>query len=165
MLVLSIAQRAQLESWLSETGELYVDLFLPHSGGGGTPYFIRAIDEIEDLIASQKWRNLQICIFRRLHYPLRGIADDSMLEQALRDIRNGEWFHIVSLDNYYPLPCAFLGSGDSHAELRAEFADVKGQKVGIGINPFDYDENWIYSTPDEAMALRLRRVQDRYEYE
>jgi hypothetical protein len=40
--LLSDQQRGQLNQWLAESGELYLDLYLLRSGGGGIGFFVRA---------------------------------------------------------------------------------------------------------------------------
>src|SRR4051794_23148163 len=124
MSALTPQQLKQLQDWLSETGELYVDVYRPHSGGSGTAYLVRSASDVEALIAKQTWPELVVTVFRRLQYPLRGIADDALLAQALQQTRDGEWFHFVSLDDYYPSPCSWRGSGSTHAELRQEFHEI-----------------------------------------
>lgn len=166
MPVLTPEQSTKLEKWLTESGELCVDVYLSKGGGGGNQYFVRSLSDLEALISEQKWQELVVTVFRRLQYPLRGVADDSLLAQALQEIPDGQWYTIVILENYcYPSHPLLCGSGDSHAELRQEFSAVLGQRVGIGRNPFDYDDTWIQSSPDEAMVLYLRRCGERYELE
>lgn len=105
-------------------------------------------------------------MFRQAQYPLRGVADESLLSQALHQIPDGQWYTFVILENYYyPERPRFWGSGNSHAEFRQEFSEVMGHRVGIGRNPFDYDNSWIRSSPDEAMVLYLQRRGDHYEPE
>lgn len=74
---------AVLNDWLTETGELYVDVYWPHSGNSGTAYFIRSMSDLNDLVAEQTWPEICFTIFRRLQYPVRGVANDELLEQAL----------------------------------------------------------------------------------
>ena len=166
MPALSPYQRSELEEWLREPGELCVDIYLPKSGGGGNQFFVRSVDDLEALISGQTWRELVVTVFRRLQYPLRGIADDSLLTRALQEIPDGQWYTILLLEDYcYPRRPAFCGSGDSHAELRKEFSEVLGRQVGIGRNPFDYDDKWLQSSSEDAMVIHLQRYQDHYELE
>jgi hypothetical protein len=162
--LLSDQQREQLNQWLAETRELYIDLYLLRSGGGGIGFFVRSLDSLEELISKQSWSAVVVTVFRRLQYSLRGVADNSLLERSLREIPEGEWYTIVILEDYvYPHEPRWCGGGDSHAEFRREISQVLGRQVGIGQNPFDKDDRWIYSTPDEAMVLRFKRNGDHYE--
>src|SRR4051812_11871450 len=104
-------QRSKLEEWLAETGELCVDIYLPKSAGGGNQYFVRSVEDLEALTSGQTWRELVVTVFRRLQYPLRGIADDSLLARALEEIPDGQWYTILLLEDYcYPRRPRFRGS-------------------------------------------------------
>lgn len=153
--MLTPERRRQVEEWLAETGELYVDIYVPHSAGGGTPYFVRSVDEIDELMVEPKWPELVVTVFRRLQYPLRGVADDNLLAEALQQIADGDWFHFVSLEDYYPSPCVWCGSGNTHAELRQEFSEVVGKRIGIGKSPSDEDNS--SSNSKEVLVVRRHR--------
>ncbi|MCL4250381.1 MAG: hypothetical protein KJ065_19680 [Anaerolineae bacterium] len=134
---------ALLSDWLCETGELYVDIYLPHSGGGSSAYFVRSMNDLKSLIAQQTHPEIEIAVFHNLQYPIRGVADETLLKRALQQIADGDWYTIVSLENVYPFSVAWWGNGRSHQELERDFADVLGEKVGIGINPDDaYNGDW-----------------------
>ncbi len=155
---------ALLGDWLAESGELYVDIGLPHSGASGTQYFVRSMSELKALIARQTWPEIGITIFRRMQYPLRGIADEDLLNQALARVPDGQWYHIVSLADYFPSPCAFIGSGKSHAELKQDWANILGSSIGFGQDPNDYhDAPWFYSHPNEFFLLSVTKNQNYYE--
>ncbi len=155
---------ALLSDWLADTGELYVDVYLPHSGGAGTPYFIRTLSDLKELISQQTWPEIGISIFHHLQYPLRGIADEHLLTQALRHIPDGHWYRLVSLEYFYPSPCVFLGSGNSHIELQHDFSEVLGQSIGVGQDPFDvHDDEWFHSHFDEVFVLSVNRNQNYYQ--
>ncbi|CAG0935678.1 hypothetical protein TFLX_04527 [Thermoflexales bacterium] len=149
---------ALLNDWLAETGELYVDVHLPHSGGSSTPYFIRTLSELKELVSQQTWPEIVFSIFHYRQYPLRGIADEHLLAQALQQISDGHWYRLVSLDDFYPSPCTFFGSGNSHIELQNDFSEVLGQSIGIGQDPLDvYDNAWFHSHPNEVFLLSATR--------
>ena len=153
---------ALLSDWVTDTGELYVDINLPHSGGSSISYFIRSFQDLKDLVAQQTWPEIAITIFHRRQYPLRGVVDDGLAAKALHDIRDGEWYAIVSLGDHFPAPCAFLGGGDSHRELRQELEELTGKEVGIGKNPFDYDTTPFHFDP-EVFQVAVTRNQNYYQ--
>lgn len=159
MALLPTEQRGTLDSWLAETGELYVCLYSEHGDGSVTAYFCRAIQEIEELVAAQTWPELIVTVFRGLQYPLRGVVDEALLTQALQKISDGEWFQIASLDHYYPSECVWYGSGNSHIELRQDLSNVAGLRVGIGPDPFERNESW---TTEEVMVLNFKKEGEQY---
>jgi hypothetical protein len=161
----SLHNLALFSDWLKETSELYVDVYRPHSGGGSAGYFIRTMNDFKSLIAEQDWPEISITVFRRMQFPLRGIADDELLEKALQQIPDGEPYAFVSMaGSNYPSFVAFWGSGKSHSEFRREYAEVLGEEVGIGQDPFDiYDGKWLYTHSSEVFRLSLTRNQNYYE--
>lgn len=153
-------QRQQLQSWLSETGELYVDYYRWRCGGPSDNYFIDSVDDLESLIANDKWPQLVVTIFRRLQFPIRGIADEALLARALQEIPYDKWYEIKNLKQRYPSRCECWGSGYSHAELKSDFSEIKGELVGIGLDPeeiydgvCDYTKRSYWATHDEVMII------------
>jgi len=154
---------ALLNDWMMQTGELYAEIYQPHSGGSGTPYFIRSLHDLKSLVAQQTGPEIGVTIFRQIQYPLRGVADSVLLEKAIQRIPDGEWYSIVSLEDYFPSACVFWGNGNSHTELQADFSDIFGRRVGIGQNPFDrYEREWFHSHPDEVFLLSVTKNQNYY---
>ena len=148
---------ALLSDWLAETGELFVDIYVPHSSGSGLTYLIYTLDDLKALMAQQSSSEILVTIFHHLQYPLRGVADDSLLEVALEYIPDGEWYSILALDNVFPKPTVLLTSGSSHEQLERDFADISGMSVAIGQNPFDIrkDADWLRSHPDEVFEVSV----------
>jgi hypothetical protein len=161
MALLPTEQRAALESWLAEAGELYVCLYSEHGDGSVTAFFCRAVNEIEELLAKQEWPELTVTIFRGIQYPLRGVVNEALLAEALQKIPQGQWFQIASMDHYYPSECVWYGSGNSHVELKQDLSEVAGLRVGIGLDPFERSESW---TPDDVMVLNFKKEGDQYVY-
>jgi hypothetical protein len=163
---------AMLSDWLAESGELFVDVYHPRSGGGSSGYFIRSMADLKSLIAQDKWHTIDVTIFREQQFPLRGIANEQLLEQALNMIPDGQWYQYVSLENsVFPDHVAVWGSGDSHAELCKEFAKDLGEQIAIGQNPHDVYLNpeWFDTHPNEVFratylcrTVKITRNQDNY---
>ena len=162
-MILNEQQIRKLNEWLAKNGELYADVYLPNSGRGGTGYFLCSIQDLEDLIVQQTWPSLAITVFRRLQYPLRGIADENLLLQALKSFPD-DWYSVllISDEGYYPSGVIQVGSGDSHQDLKQEFPEFRGLMVAIGQNPFDSNTDWIEQTPSEVMVLKLKRIEGQY---
>jgi len=170
MPILTPAQRHQLQAWLTETGELYVDHYRPHSASPSDTYFIDSIYDLEALITNEKWPQLVVTIFRRLQFPIRGVADDALLARALQEIPEGKEFEMKNLAERYPSRCECWGSGNSHAELRSEFRENIGERIGIGPAPNeDYIGSWNpskiadWAKNEEAMVILLKRVNETFQ--
>ncbi|MBI1259962.1 MAG: hypothetical protein GC204_21040 [Chloroflexi bacterium] len=148
---------ALLSDWLRETGELYVDVYVPHSDGSSLSYFVSTIEDLKALIAQQNTPELLVTIFHHLQFPLRGVAADALLQVALEYIPDGEWYTIVSLDHAYPAATILLGSGSTHEQLQADFERVQGANVAIGQNPFDIrkEADWLRTHPEEVFEVSV----------
>lgn len=159
-----------LSDWLAETGELYVDVYHPHSAGGNVGYFIHEMQELKSLIAQETWPEIIITIFRRKHPIARYRFTGTSSEQ----IPDGQPYAFVSLEgSVFPSSVSFWGSGASHVEFRREFAEVLGEPIAIGQTPFDVylDESWFFNHPDEVFHIAvlrknwssIRKNRDHYE--
>lgn len=154
----SLSNLALLNDWLEENGELLVDIYRPHSGGGGLQYFVYSIKELIDLIKTETWEEIAITIFREKQYALRGIADEEMLDKALSQVKNGDWYSILSTEKNFPNSINFLFANNSHSEMKEDFSKVFGQKIGFGQNPFDiYDDNWFKENNDKVFTLTVTK--------
>jgi hypothetical protein len=141
---------ALLYDWLQETGELYMNLDRPHSGGdNGSVYFIHSLAQIRRIVAEEKHPEISITIFREKQYPIRGTADETLLASALDFIPDGEWFSIVSPGDGPFAPCTLVGFGDTHSELREHLIRLRNKSVYFGRNPFDRRDSY-FETPEDA---------------
>jgi hypothetical protein len=131
---------AIVSTWLGATGELFVYHNWYASGGSGYRYFVRSLDDYQDLVRKAPPRS-DFEVFRKQQYPLRGVVDDHLLEAALALIKDGEWYEIVFLDGY-PKEIGGPGSGNSHTELRQDMAECRGVKVGVGVDVLSMWEQW-----------------------
>jgi hypothetical protein len=119
---------ALLYDWLQETGELYMDLDRPHSGGSNNGvHFIESLAALKGIVSHERHPEVYISIFRLKQYPIRGIVGDSLLATVLEQIPDRQWFSIVSLGDGPLAPCNVIGFGDCHDEMREEFARLEGK--------------------------------------
>ncbi len=156
--MLSPSHYQQLREWLAETGELYVNVHKSQSNTTGQAYFLDFICDLESLIAHEPSPEVVITIFHRMQYPLRGVADDALLALALQQIPHGQWFSILSTKERYPKPCYRLTGGCTRPELRRMLGEFKGKRVAVGTDPFDKNNMWVNSHPDEVLVLRRKPV-------
>jgi hypothetical protein len=89
---------ALLHDWLQETGELYMDLDRPHSGGmNNSLHFLDNLRALKEIVSRERHSEVGIYIFRKKQYPIRGIMDDALLATALEQIPDAQYFNILSL--------------------------------------------------------------------
>ena len=105
---------ALLHDWLQETGELYMDLDRPHSGGlNNSLYFLDTLSRLKSIVSQETHPEVCIYIFRKKHYPIRGILDDALLASALEEIPDRQDFSIFEKPDE-----VFVASSYKHREPR-----------------------------------------------
>ena len=149
---------ALLHDWLQQTDELYMDLDRPHSGAlNNSVHFIGSLVTLKEIVSREDWPEVCICIFREKQYPIRGIADHSLLAQAFEQIPD-EPFSILSPAADPLVPYERIGWGDSHDELRQEFARLSGRRIRLGVDPFERaDTEKFFDRPDDVWVARSYR--------
>jgi hypothetical protein len=156
----SLANLAMLSDWLEESGELYIDVYLPHSASSSTGYFIRSIAELKTLVAEQWWDEIVFTIFREIQFPLRGVADKDLLQQALRQMQEGQPYYLLRTElSVYPNQVAYSYITTSN-ELQEEITQFHGQAVAFGPEPKIYDLGWLPFYKDEVFEVYVLRQHD-----
>lgn len=148
---------ALLHDWLQQTGELYVDLDRPHSGGrNNSTHFIHSLKELKRIVSRETWPDISIEIFRERQYPVRGLADEALLAAAQEYIPDHQWFSILSPGDDLLASFDVVGQGDCHDELREELDRLKGRSIRLGKDPFDL-HNSYFEWPDDVWVARYYR--------
>ena len=176
---LTTDQREQLERWLAETGELFIDLYPPlrffrnlHPPRPGTRFFVRSLASVEEIVAWELDKRIAesrqigfgVKAYRYLQYPLRGTAGPDLLRTVLERVPEGEYYTIVSLDHCYPpFPVVWLGLACNRAEFEEEFRKLSGQRIGVGQVYGDVGGPEYVHKPDEIMEWAYERKGDHYE--
>ncbi|GEM_PF-1801701 len=155
---------AALQDWIAETGELYLHLEFPHSGGSGSSYLVRSLRDLKELLSAQTHPEIEIFIFRRLQFPVRGIADDDLLVKALETIPDNSIYDIISLVDFRSPDCPLIGGGENHVDLKHDFSQLRGENIGLGLSPIEnLDLKWVYAQADEVMYLTVKKNRNYYE--
>ena len=115
-----------------------MDLDRPHSGGpNNSLHFVTSLPQLKNIVSTETHSEICCSIFRRNPFPARGILDEALLAAALKRIPDAQYFTILAPANDPLGSFEKIGSGESHAELREEFARLRGRLVRIGQDPFD----------------------------
>jgi hypothetical protein len=141
---------ATVQDWLAHSHELWVELYYPHSGAGGTFYFISTTADFHDLVHQARGGAI-FFILRHQQYPIRGLVDDAFIQDAVANIPDGTAYEIVDLA-VYPTALSFYGSGDSHHELREDLDQCRGVFVGLGKLPNTPDKYWVENTSSDSIV-------------
>ncbi|MBL8045907.1 MAG: hypothetical protein JNL09_05160, partial [Anaerolineales bacterium] len=128
---------ALLHDWLTELGELFIDFHYPHRAGASSNYFIKCLEDVRDAVSQQNHTEIEITIFRAIVFPIRGTDYSALLQRALKELPDNQYYQIVPL-NSYPQECLSLADGKGHEELRRDLANLElGSEIAIGLHPFD----------------------------
>jgi len=139
--------------WLQEQTPVYVDLYIPHSAGPGTPYLVSSLDQFEQLIANAPI-NAVITVFEN-SFTFSGALDDEMVEAFRAAFSEGEHWHVLE-GVYYPEETERLASGTTWSELKAELMEGperRGQLIFIG-KELDCPLYWLENTDPNLLILR-----------
>lgn len=157
---------AVLQDWITESGELFVDLNYPHSGGSGRDYFVRSLEDLHRLISQQTNPEIEISIFRRIIFPIRGSDHQAILQQALQDIPVDQYYQIVTPE-VYPLEYEQLADGKGHADLMHDISGLEpGRSVAVGVHPFDIsgqEFGQLYGDARERLFYSVHKNLNWYE--
>jgi hypothetical protein len=160
----TLSTLALLSDWLAQTGELYVDVDLPHSGGGSFSYFVQSMPSFRNLIAQQDWPEIEITVFRNKQFPLRGIVDDSFINQALQHIPDRQSYTILCLKDNYSHAYGYHDSGNRHESMKIQLEEVRGQDVVVGQDPIErYKPEKAWKYHDEVFVVSVLKNQNYYE--
>ena len=172
-------QRKQLQCWLGEAGEIFIDLYPPlrffsnlDPPHPGTRFFVKSVAAVEDIIAwelnqrvaESRQMGFRVRAYRRLQYALRGTAGAAFSQIVLEQFREGDCYTIVSADHYYPpFPVVWLGAARSRAEFEEEFRKLSGQRVAVGQTYGDLGAPAYVPNRDEILEWQYERMGDHYE--
>lgn len=155
----------KLNNWIRENGEALIYIDLPHSGGSGNFYLLKSSDQLDGLVNfalsdARKYGDGRAIIagFRSGYYPLRGIVDEVLIEKIRSAWLGNDWYSIVSLENVFPEPLSYIGSGNTQEEFENDLddllADWLNHHIGFGENPFDTDD-WAIRNNVETIELEV----------
>ncbi len=156
---------AVLHDWLAESGELFVDVDYPHSGGSGPNYFVQSLKSLRELMVLQSHPEIEISIFRDVMFPIRGADPQAILKRAMQEIPDHQFYQIVTPDPY-PSRIETLADGKGHVELQRDILSLeKNRLVAVGIHPFDMtdaDFKSLYGTSQQRLWFSVRKNLNSY---
>lgn len=100
------------------------------SGGSRDHLFVHSFPEFEALLASLP-PLADVVVFRKRQLPIRGLADKTLLELALKEIPDGEWWFLLCRRGEKPHEFSSDGS-NSHRDLKAAFEEYQGKYACVG---------------------------------
>jgi hypothetical protein len=139
------AYRSRVKQWITETGEVFIVLRYLNSGSRGYS-FCRTHDEFDSLLDVVPV-GTDVIVFLHRQLPLRGIASESLLSEALIMVPEGTEYMLVRIFQATAGDPRLSGSmGDTHQGLREDFLEHFGFEVAFGPCP-------NFSTEDHAAMI------------
>jgi len=122
-----------ISDWLEASGEVFVVIRYAYGAGAKDYLFIQSPQELQALLGTLPPRS-DVIVFRQRQLPIRGIADNALLDQAITAIPDGTWWFLLCRDG--EKPSDFSSAGDnSHQALKTAIAEHQGRYVAIGLDP------------------------------
>ena len=138
-----------VQRWLDEYGEVFLII-----SGYHTRYaLVDSLSKFENITRALSGRT-EVYVFRERQLPLRGVADETMRQEALKMMGEPEDFLILSLENEDYLENDWF-HGDMRWELRAKFEDFFGKRIAFGKMPPWWDEQNLREQARHLLFLSL----------
>ncbi len=147
----------KVNDWLNEQDEVFI--IIRDDRYGNHQYAVaKSYPQFFEIINTLPERT-DMFVFKEQQLPLRGISNDSFLEQALMELDTPKDFLILSIeDENYQMNDSF--HGDMNWELKAKFDDFLGQQVAFGEMPpwYDFQNNDFTSDKVQHWTIPLREI-------
>ena len=166
-LLLTDDDRAGLDRWFHESGELLVEVSHPHSGAGSRWYILSAVSQLDQCLSSEDGLEIEINVYRDRPFPYRGVAAPELVAEAMKGLPNGEHYAVATFEKGLPGPCQIVDETDKKEELPGIVDEVAGQQIGIGLNPFGGERGtpkWISLNSARVFHVAVRRNRNNWKY-
>jgi hypothetical protein len=148
-----------LTKWFAHSGEIVVELYLPHSGGGGVFFALTDYAQFEDLIATAK-PNAICFVLRDRQLPIRGKVTDNLISLAIQQIADGRNY-LVLKPSHYPAQLDVVAEGKSHGQLRTDLEILRGEELWIGPDFEMPNEYWHGNAATDALVVvKGKKIED-----
>lgn len=123
----------QVQEWIEDSKEVFVVLRYAYLAGARDYLFIRSFQQFQVLLTTLPPRT-DVIVFRERQLPIRGLASESLLEEALAGIPDGaDWFLLCREGTK---PGDFSSEGDNtHIALETAFREFQGKQIALGPDP------------------------------
>lgn len=138
---------------MTENGEIYIVIRYSHSAGAKDYFLIHTFLEFQEKLHSLPAK-AEVIVFRHRQLPIRGVADESLLGQALSEIPEGVEWTMEEYDANTQTISRCLESGTERRELVESFEEHKGLSVAVGKTPTFWQDD------DEDMQSALVPMKD-----
>ena len=138
--------RSVVQQWLHEQGEILVLLRYSRAAGAKDWYFAEEPNQLLSMVDSLPSQT-SVILFRDQQLPIRGVADQALIEAAKTLIPDGTEFLVLRLEperirtSESSAERMLTQAGESLTELREAIRDFHGHRVAIGQYPRFWEDN------------------------
>jgi hypothetical protein len=124
---------AQVQRWLDEKGEVFVVIRYAYAAGLKDFLFVTSYGQFESVLKMLRPR-ADVIVFRERQLPIRGIAGNELLNRALAEIPDGQWWFLLcregdQLDDFS------YDADNSHQAMRSTIEEFSGKHIALGLEP------------------------------
>ena len=139
--------RTIVESWIADRSEVLA--LIRYSGAAGSKdfEFFHTVEEFRNRLA-RLLPSTCITVFRDPQLPLRGRIDDEFIARAIEAIPDGVEYLVAGLEQIVCEPAEWLmhRAGETHAELRKDLEEMRGELASFGpYPPWLHDNDTVIS--------------------
>jgi hypothetical protein len=145
-----------VKDWIEKDGEIYALFWFHQAGGTKHHWLLNSYEHFMSVLASTRGC-CSVDVYRHPHFPIRGIVNDELIKYALTNIRDGEdWFLMAIEEEGHQRKTIGVWGDNSHKALLEELANYDGKYVVIGpdihwpIPPADYPGEWVSGVLNES---------------
>jgi hypothetical protein len=120
----------QVKEWIEARGEVLVVIRYAYAAGGKDHLFVTSYEQFQSLLRRLP-SMADVIVFRQTQLPIRGIADEALLDRACAQIPDGEWWFLVCPEG----DPGHTEGENSHEALKEILEEYQGKYVAIGLDP------------------------------
>ena len=133
---------AQAQQWIASQSELLVLSRYSRAAGSRQYLLFRSADAFQRALQTLP-PSTSVILLPDAEFPLRGIADKTLLERALALLPEDSEFLILRLETD-----GVAWDGVGHGELAEQVAELDGEQLAVGLYP-----PWYLDTADIVEAI------------
>jgi hypothetical protein len=149
----------QVRTLIQSNGEVLVVVTRPFGPSYREYAIVKSEEEFQDAFGDLVARRSEVFVFCEKQLPIRGAADDSLLQRAIAEIKDLDEYVLLNLEDQKQ-----CFEGDRIWELEAMFDDFRGHQVAFGklLRALEICDSVIYSMKLPLTEIRLGFAQDEF---
>ena len=147
-LLSDLSFQRDIATWIERQREVYVIVWYAQRAGMKRFILVRSIEQwaaLTNEILTSGLRG-EVIVFKQPQLPIRGIADEKLLQRAMAEISDGEEWMLISSDDQDPNNTSCCG-GNTYQELKETWEEYRRRRIAIGI-----DVDWLAPDSEDVQS-------------